>query len=123
MGRNRPAKAVPFDGMVWRYLIIYIVNLLLLTNECQQRGSTVYALGVAHNTSHILQLSPRSLQLHIGMCLRKSLNGLVLSANAWFHQSCCSTKIAPPVPVDRQKWLAFLSINKGVGIRFESPPM
>ena len=33
MGRNRPAEAMPFDGMVRRYLIIYIVNLLLLTNE------------------------------------------------------------------------------------------
>ena len=30
-----------------------IVNLLLLTNECQQRSSTDYALGVGHNTSHI----------------------------------------------------------------------
>jgi len=36
-----------------RYLIIYSVNLLLLTNECQQRSSTDYALGVAHNTSRI----------------------------------------------------------------------
>ncbi len=27
---------------------------MLLTNDCQQRGSTDYALGVAHNTSHIL---------------------------------------------------------------------
>jgi hypothetical protein len=54
MGRNRPAEAMPFDGMVRRYLIIYSVNLLLLTNECQQRSSTDYALGVAHNTSRIL---------------------------------------------------------------------
>ena len=29
----------------------YIVNLLLLTNECQQRSSTDCAHGVAHNTS------------------------------------------------------------------------
>jgi hypothetical protein len=58
VGRNRPAAAMPFDGMVRRYLIIYSVNLLLLTNECQQRISTDYALGVAHNTSHILRLSP-----------------------------------------------------------------
>ena len=56
MGRNRPAEAMPFDGMVRRYLTIYIVNLLLLTNECQKRSSTDYALGVAHkhNISHIL---------------------------------------------------------------------
>jgi len=51
---------MPFDGMVRRYLIIYDINLLLLTNECQQRGSTEYALGVAHNTSCILQLFPRT---------------------------------------------------------------
>jgi hypothetical protein len=76
-----------------------IVNLLLLTNECQQRSSTYYALGVAHNTSSILQLSPRSLRLHIGMCSRRSLNGLILSANARFHPSCCSTKITCPVPL------------------------
>jgi hypothetical protein len=56
VGRNRPAEAMPFDGMVRRYLIIYIVNLLLLTNKCQQRNSTDYALGVAYNTSRILQL-------------------------------------------------------------------
>ena len=93
MGRNRPAEAMPFDGMVRRYLIIYSINLLLLTNECQQRGSTDYALGVAHNTSHILQLFPRSLQLHIGMCSRRSSNGLNISANARFHPSCCSTKL------------------------------
>jgi hypothetical protein len=98
VGRNRPAEAMPFDGMVRRYLIIYIVNLLLLTNEYQQRSSTDYALGVAHNTSHILQLFPRSLQLHIGMCSRRSSNGLNISANARFHPSCCSTKIASPVP-------------------------
>ena len=53
MGRNRPTKAMPYDGMVRRYLIIYSVNLLLLTNECQQRSLTDYALGVAHNTWHI----------------------------------------------------------------------
>ena len=98
MGRNRPAEAMPFDGMVRRYLIIYIVNLLLLTNKYQQRSSTDYALGVAHNTSHILQLFPRSLRLHIGMCSRRSSNGLNISANARFHPSCCSTKIASPVP-------------------------
>ncbi len=97
MGRNRLAKAMPFNGMVWRYLIIYIVNLLLITNKCNQRGSTDYALGVAHNTSHILQLPPRSLRLHIGMCLRKSSSRLNISANTWFHPSCCSTKIAPPL--------------------------
>jgi len=54
VGRNRPAEAISFDGMVRRYLIIYNINLLLLTNECQQCGSTDYMLGVAHNTSHIL---------------------------------------------------------------------
>jgi len=98
VGRNRPAEAMQFNGMVRRYLITYIVNLLLPTNDCQQRGSTDYALGVAHNTSHILQLFPRLLRLHIGMCSRRSSNGLNISANARFHPSCCSTKIAPPVP-------------------------
>jgi len=53
VGRNCPAKAMPFDGMVRRYLITYNVNLLPLTNDCQQRGSTDYALGVAHNTLDI----------------------------------------------------------------------
>jgi hypothetical protein len=50
VGRNCPAKAMPFDGMVRQYLIINTVNLLLLTNGCQQRSSTDYALGVAHIT-------------------------------------------------------------------------
>jgi len=49
VGRNRPAEAMPFDGMVRRYLITYNVNLLPLTNDCQQRGSTDYALGVHHS--------------------------------------------------------------------------
>ncbi len=53
MGRNPPAEAMSFDGMVRKYLITYNVNLLPLTNKCQQRGSTDYALGVAHNTLHI----------------------------------------------------------------------
>jgi hypothetical protein len=70
-----------------------------LTNECSQSRSTYSTLGVAHNTSRILQFPPRSLRLHIGMCSRRSLNELVLSANARFHPSCCSTKIAPPVPL------------------------
>ena len=78
--------------------IIYISLTYSLTNECSRSRSTDYTLGVAHNTSCILQLSPRSLRLHIGMCSRRSLNGLVISANARFHPSCCSTKIAPPVP-------------------------
>ncbi len=81
-----------------RYLIIYSVNLLLLTNECQQRSSTDYALGVAHNTSHILRLFPRLLRLHIGMCSRRSSNGLILPVYTRFHPSYCWTKIAPPVP-------------------------
>jgi len=85
-------------GMVRRYLITYNVNLLPLTNDCQQRGSTDYALDVAHNTSHILQLFPRLLRLHIGMCSRRSSNGLILPAYTRFHQSYCWTKIAPPVP-------------------------
>jgi hypothetical protein len=71
MGCNRPAEAMPFDGMVKRYLINYIVNLLLITNECDQRNSTDYALGVAHNTSHILQIFPRLLRLHILACVQE----------------------------------------------------
>jgi len=99
VGRNRPAEAMPFDGMVRRYLITYNVNLMPLTNDCQQHGSTDYgALGVAHNTSHILRLFPHSLRLHIGMCLRRSSNGLILPAYAQFDPSYCWTKIAPPVP-------------------------
>ena len=66
MGRNRPAEAMPFDGMVRRYFIIYIVNLLLLTNDCQQRGSTDYTLGVAHNTSRILARVNATLSPQLG---------------------------------------------------------
>jgi len=72
MGRNRPTKAMPFDGMVRRYLIIYTVNLLLLTNECQQSSLTDYALGVAHNTLHIpatIANFSRSLGLRFGNIL------------------------------------------------------
>jgi len=49
----RTCHSMAWSG-VRRYLIIYIVNLLLLTNKCQQRSSTDYALSVAHNTSRIL---------------------------------------------------------------------
>ena len=71
MGRNPPAETMPFNGMVWRYLITYNVNLLPLTNDCQQRGSTDYALGVAHkhNISRILATIAkfsRSLRLRLG---------------------------------------------------------
>jgi hypothetical protein len=51
------------------------LNSYSLTNERSLSGSTDYALGVAHNTSHILRLFPRSLRLHIGMCSRRSSNG------------------------------------------------
>ena len=53
MGRNRPAEAMPFDGMVRRYLIIYIVNLLLLTNECQQRAARFNRLCARCCTQHL----------------------------------------------------------------------
>jgi len=87
VGRNRPAEAMPFDGMVRRYLRIYILLTYSLTNERSRSGSTDYALGVAHNTSHILRLFPRLLRLHIGMCSRRSSNGLILPAYARFHPS------------------------------------
>ena len=101
MGRNRPAEAMPFNDMVWRYLIIYIVNLFLPTNETAAGFNRLCAWCCTQHLMHTgnyCQLFPRSLRLHIGMCLRRSLNGLILSAYAWFHPSCCWTKIAPPVP-------------------------
>ena len=48
----RRGHAIRWHGPAVFYNLF--VNLLLLTNDCQQRGSTDYALGVAHNTSHIL---------------------------------------------------------------------
>ena len=95
MGRNHPAEAMPFDGMVRRYLIIYIVNLLLLTNECQQRSSTDYALGVAHNTSRILAWVNTTLSIYWlalrppitrlrNVCHRSGANTIVPSQMAGF---------------------------------------
>ena len=104
VGRNHPAEAIPFGGMVRRYLIIYIANLLLLTNECQQCSSTDYALGVANNTSHILATIAhfsRLLGLRFGStlaCARETSSTVILSVYAWFYPSCCWTKIAPPAP-------------------------
>jgi hypothetical protein len=46
-----------------------------------------------------LPMFPRSLRLHIGMCSRRSSNGLIPPAYARFHPSCCWTKIASPVPL------------------------
>ncbi len=43
MGRNRPAEAMPFDGMVRRYFDnLYIVNLLANKRVLTERGSTDY---------------------------------------------------------------------------------
>ena len=44
------APSRPCHLMAWSdgISIIYIVNLLLLTNECQLRSSADYALGVEH---------------------------------------------------------------------------
>ena len=53
MGRNCPAEAMSFDGMVRQNLIICIM-LPMLANECSRSGFTDYTLGVAHNTSRIL---------------------------------------------------------------------
>ena len=93
----RPCQSMAWSDGIW---IIYKV-LPTLTNECSRSGFTDYALGVAHNTgrtqANIANFS-HSLNLHIGMCSRRSLNGLILSANARFRPSCCWTKIAPPVP-------------------------
>ena len=94
----RPCQSMAWSGGIW---IIYNV-LPTLTNECLQSGFTDYALSVAHNTgrtqANIANFSC-SLNLHISMCSRRSLNGLILSANTWFHPSCYSTKIASPVPL------------------------
>ncbi len=91
----RPCHSMAWSGGI---SLIYNINLLPLTNEHSRSSSTDYALGVAHNTSHILRLLPRSLRLHIGMCSRRSSNGLILPAYARFHPSYCWKKIAPPVP-------------------------
>ena len=106
MGRNCPAEAMPFNGMVRRYLIIYIVNLLLKTNQCQQRSSADYALGVTRNTLHIpgtiANFSPLArtpIRQHIGKCLGDEFGRLILSAYTQFDLSCCWTKIALPVPL------------------------
>jgi hypothetical protein len=111
VGRNHPAEAMPFDGMVRRYLIIYIVNLLLLTNECQQRSSTDYALGVVSwvNTTlshNWLAQRPPITRLR-NVCHRSGANTIVPSQMAGFGRpmplarfdpSCCWTKIAHPIP-------------------------
>ena len=89
----------PCHSMAWSGGISIIYNVNLFTNKQALSGSTDYALCVAHNTSHILRLFPRSLQLHIGMCLRRSSNGLILPAYTRFHPSYCWRKIAPPVPL------------------------
>ena len=101
VGPNRPAEAMPFNGMVRRYSIIYIVNLFLLTNKSAAWFNKLYAQCCTQHLTHTgnyCQLFPRSPRLDIGMFLRRSSNGLIISAYAWFHPSCCWTKIAPPVP-------------------------
>ena len=49
----RRGEAMSFDGMLVSILLTYS-----LPNERSQSRSRDYALGVAHNTSCILQLSP-----------------------------------------------------------------
>ncbi len=51
MGRNRPAEAMPFDGMVRRYLIIYIVNLLLHKTSTSSAVQQIMR-SVLHTTPH-----------------------------------------------------------------------
>ena len=89
----RPCHSMTWSGGI---SIIYIVNLF--TNKRVLTEQVNYALGVAHNTSHILRLFPCSLRLHIGMCSRRSSNGLILPAYSRFHPSYCWAKIASPVP-------------------------
>ena len=72
MGRNRPAKAMPFDGMVQRYFHNLYRVTYARTNKCLQSGFTDYALCVAHNTSRILATIAnfsRSLRLQFGRTL------------------------------------------------------
>jgi hypothetical protein len=108
VGRNRPAEGMPVDGMVRRYFTIYNVNLLLITNECDQRRSTDYALGVAHNTSHIRQLLPTfpacldsdsAAYWHVlGRRVQQAHSFSVYLVLSELYLSCCWMKIAPPVP-------------------------
>jgi hypothetical protein len=92
----RPCHSMAWSGGI---SIIYIVNLLANKRALTERVNRLCARCCTQHLTHTPTF-PRLLQLHISMCLRKSLNRLVLSANAnaRYHPSCCSTKVAPPVP-------------------------
>ena len=55
--------------------IIYIVNLLLLTNECQLRSSADYALGVEHKHLTHTWVGKHHVEPAIGwLCVLQSLD-------------------------------------------------
>ena len=93
----------PCHSMAWSdgISIIYIVNLFankqVPTKQVNRLCARCCTQHLTH-TGNYCQLFPCSLRLHISMCSRRSSNGLILSAYARFHPSCCCTKIAPPVP-------------------------
>ncbi len=91
----------PCHLMAWSdgISIIYIVNLLLLTNKCQQRSSTEYAQCCTQHHAHTgkyCQLFPPALTpiwQHISICPRKKFNGLFFqrthgSIQATARQNC-----------------------------------
>jgi hypothetical protein len=73
VGRNCSAEAMPFDGMVRQYLIIYIVNLLLLTKQVPAAHSTYNVLGVAQNTLHIIPATTANFSCSLGLQFSSTL--------------------------------------------------
>ena len=52
MDRNRPTEAMPFDGMVRRYLIIYSVNLFANKRALTERVNRLYDRCCTQHLTH-----------------------------------------------------------------------
>jgi hypothetical protein len=78
---SRPCHLMAWSEGIW---IIYIVNLFankqVLTEQVNRLCTRCCTQHLTHTPTF-----PRLLWLHIGMWSRRSLNRLILSANAWVH--------------------------------------
>jgi len=66
VGRNRPAKAMPFNGMVRRYLITYIVNLFANKRVLMEQVNRLYARCCTQHLTHTRSGSKRHVEPTIG---------------------------------------------------------
>jgi hypothetical protein len=121
MGGNRPAGAMPFDGIVRRYFDdIYIVNLFtnkqMLATQINRLCARCCTQHLAHNGKYcqLFPLARTPTRQHIGMCSRDGFNmiGLIraIAGQKMHLQFRYENPLSLTSPVS---WVDFLKTDRG----------